>query len=141
MDYVRIKPLDDRKPALPVADGVRIGHVHLKVANLDRALSFYCDVLGFELTQRRGREAVKEASSSRKCRSSAPVWPRASGTPGGVKKRARSLPVPGQVEVPGVMRQRVGRPPSVAKLHIIPRSGGVLGHLLAKTRNGSTSRR
>src|SRR5439155_19148625 len=50
----RIKPLADRTPARPIADGVRIGHVHLKVANLDRALSFYCDILGFELTQRRG---------------------------------------------------------------------------------------
>ena len=33
--------------------GVRIGHVHLKVADLERALAFYCGVLGFELTQRR----------------------------------------------------------------------------------------
>jgi catechol 2,3-dioxygenase len=31
---------------------VRIGHVHLKVANLERALRFYCGVLGFELTER-----------------------------------------------------------------------------------------
>jgi catechol 2,3-dioxygenase len=30
----------------------RIGHVHLKVADLDRALAFYCDVLGFEVTGR-----------------------------------------------------------------------------------------
>jgi catechol 2,3-dioxygenase len=37
---------------------VRIGHVHLKVANLQRALDFYCDVLGFELTQRYGEEAA-----------------------------------------------------------------------------------
>ena len=37
---------------------VRIGHVHLKVANLDRALAFYCGVLGFELTQRYGSEAA-----------------------------------------------------------------------------------
>ena len=37
----------------PIDPGVRIGHVHLKVADLDRALSFYCGVLGFELTQRR----------------------------------------------------------------------------------------
>ena len=44
--------------ARPIADGVRIGHVHLKVADLERALSFYCDVLGFELMQRRGREAA-----------------------------------------------------------------------------------
>jgi catechol 2,3-dioxygenase len=32
----------------------RIGHVHLKVADLDRALAFYRDVLGFEVTQRLG---------------------------------------------------------------------------------------
>lgn len=38
--------------------GVRIGHVHLKVADLDRALAFYRDVLGFELTQRYGSQAA-----------------------------------------------------------------------------------
>src|SRR5256714_8960778 len=38
--------------------GVRIGHVHLKVANLQRALTFYCGVLGFELMQRFGAEAA-----------------------------------------------------------------------------------
>jgi catechol 2,3-dioxygenase len=38
--------------------GVRIGHVHLKVADIDRALSFYRDVLGFEVTQRYGADAV-----------------------------------------------------------------------------------
>jgi catechol 2,3-dioxygenase len=37
---------------------VHIGHVHLKVANLQRALDFYCGVLGFELTQRYGEEAA-----------------------------------------------------------------------------------
>lgn len=36
----------------------RIGHVHLKVANLDRAIAFYRDVLGFEVTQLYGREAA-----------------------------------------------------------------------------------
>lgn len=38
--------------------GVRIGHVHLKVADLERALAFYVDVLGFALTQRYGSEAA-----------------------------------------------------------------------------------
>jgi catechol 2,3-dioxygenase len=38
--------------------GVRIGHVHLKVADLERALAFYCGVLGFDLTQRYGRQAA-----------------------------------------------------------------------------------
>lgn len=36
----------------PIDPRVRIGHVHLKVADLDRALDFYTGVLGFELTQR-----------------------------------------------------------------------------------------
>jgi catechol 2,3-dioxygenase len=42
----------------PIDAGVRIGHVHLKVADLDRALAFYCGVLGFELTQRMGEGAA-----------------------------------------------------------------------------------
>ena len=42
----------------PIAAGVRIGHVHLKVADLERALGFYRDVLGFELTQRYGPGAA-----------------------------------------------------------------------------------
>ena len=37
-----------------IVAGTRIGHVHLKVADLDRALGFYCGVLGFELMQRHG---------------------------------------------------------------------------------------
>src|SRR5437016_6734141 len=37
---------------------VRIGHVHLKVADLERALAFYRDVLGFEITARYGTQAV-----------------------------------------------------------------------------------
>ena len=42
----------------PIDPGVRIGHVHLKVADLDRALAFYCGVLGFEVTQRAGPQAA-----------------------------------------------------------------------------------
>jgi len=38
--------------------GVRIGHVHPKVADLERALHFYRDVLGFELQQRLGTQAA-----------------------------------------------------------------------------------
>ncbi len=38
--------------ALPIDPRVSIGHVHLKVADLERALAFYCGVLGFELMQR-----------------------------------------------------------------------------------------
>ena len=42
----------------PLDPQVRIGHVHLKVADLERAIAFYRDVLGFELTQRMGEGAA-----------------------------------------------------------------------------------
>jgi catechol 2,3-dioxygenase len=44
--------------AEPIDPGVDIGHVHLKVADVDRALDFYCGVLGFELMQRYGPDAA-----------------------------------------------------------------------------------
>ncbi len=43
-------------PVLPAE--TRIGHVHLKVADLDRAIAFYTGVLGFEVTQRYGAQAA-----------------------------------------------------------------------------------
>lgn len=42
----------------PVAAGTRIGHVHLKVADLERSLTFYVGVLGFELTLRHGSQVA-----------------------------------------------------------------------------------
>jgi catechol 2,3-dioxygenase len=42
----------------PIPAGTRVGHVHLKVANIERALAFYCGVLGFELQQRYGAQAA-----------------------------------------------------------------------------------
>ncbi len=42
----------------PIHPGVRIGHVHLKVADLERSLDFYCGVLGFQLTTRLGSQAA-----------------------------------------------------------------------------------
>ena len=45
-------------PAAVTHSGVRIGHVHLKVADLDRALGFYVGVLGFTVTQRMGDQAA-----------------------------------------------------------------------------------
>lgn len=41
-----------------IPSGTRIGHVHLKVADIDRALAFYCDLLGFELQQTYGPSAA-----------------------------------------------------------------------------------
>src|ERR1700678_3666608 len=50
--YPVAKPLVENPR--PIVAGAKIGHVHLKVANLDRALAFYTGVLGFELMQRFG---------------------------------------------------------------------------------------
>jgi catechol 2,3-dioxygenase len=47
----------DNAPAR-IASGTRIGHVHLKVAEIERALAFYCGVLGFDLIQRLGADAA-----------------------------------------------------------------------------------
>ena len=48
----------ERQPEWPIDAGVRIGHVHLKVADLDRALAFYCGVLGFKVMARYGTQAA-----------------------------------------------------------------------------------
>ena len=52
----RIAPLEAN--ARPIDAGTTIGHVHLKVADLDRALAFYVGVLGFEVMQRYGTQAA-----------------------------------------------------------------------------------
>ena len=49
--------ITDETPC-PIDPQVRIGHVHLKVADLERSLRFYCGVLGFEITQRYGAQAA-----------------------------------------------------------------------------------
>lgn len=48
----------DMSTERPIDPGTRIGHVHLKVAEIDRALGFYCGVLGFALMQRFGTQAA-----------------------------------------------------------------------------------
>ena len=77
----RLVPLADRVPPNPIADGVRIGHVHLKVADLDRALSFYRDVLGFELTQRRGRRRPSCRPAATTTTSALNTWESLGGSP------------------------------------------------------------
>jgi catechol 2,3-dioxygenase len=50
--------MESHSQSRPLHPAIRIGHVHLKVADLDRALAFYRDVLGFDLTQCFGRQAA-----------------------------------------------------------------------------------
>lgn len=65
----------------PIDPGARIGHVHLKVADLERALAFYCGVLGFELTQRYGREAAFVAAGGYHHHIGLNTWESKGGSP------------------------------------------------------------
>lgn len=65
----------------PIHPGVRIGHVHLKVADLDRALAFYRDVLGFQETQRYGHGAVFLASGDYHHHIALNTWESKGGSP------------------------------------------------------------
>jgi catechol 2,3-dioxygenase len=65
----------------PVAPQVRIGHVHLKVADLERAIGFYRDVLGFELTQRYGRQAAFLSAGGYHHHIGLNTWESAGGSP------------------------------------------------------------
>lgn len=60
---------------------VRIGHVHLKVADLDRALAFYCGVLGFELTTRLGHQAAFVSAGGYHHHLGLNTWESAGGAP------------------------------------------------------------
>jgi catechol 2,3-dioxygenase len=51
-------PTEQASRSRSISAGVSIGHIHLKVSNLERAISFYADVLGFEVTDRFGRNAA-----------------------------------------------------------------------------------
>lgn len=65
----------------PVAPGTRIGHVHLKVADLDRALAFYSGVLGFELQQKYGSQAAFVSAGGYHHHIGLNTWESRGGTP------------------------------------------------------------
>jgi catechol 2,3-dioxygenase len=65
----------------PAPPGTRIGHVHLKVADLERALGFYCGVLGFELQARYGTEAAFISAGGYHHHIGLNTWESKGGTP------------------------------------------------------------
>jgi catechol 2,3-dioxygenase len=65
----------------PIDARVRIGHVHLKVSNLQRGLDFYCGVLGFELMQLWGREAAFISAGGYHHHIGLNIWESAAGRP------------------------------------------------------------
>jgi catechol 2,3-dioxygenase len=76
---LQLKPL--APTTSPIASGTRIGHVHLKVADLDRALSFYCGVLGFELMQKYGTQAAFISAGGYHHHIGLNTWESAGGSP------------------------------------------------------------
>jgi catechol 2,3-dioxygenase len=68
--------------ASPIVDRrVRIGHVHLKVADLARSIAFYRGVLGFEVTQRYGSEAAFLAAGEYHHHIGLNTWESSGGSP------------------------------------------------------------
>ena len=69
------------KKTVPIDNRIGIGHVHLKVADLDRALKFYCGVLGFELMQRFGTQAAFISAGGYHHHIGLNTWESAGGSP------------------------------------------------------------
>lgn len=65
----------------PIDARVRIGHVHLKVADLARSVDFYCGVLGFQITQRYGTQAVFVSAGGYHHHIGLNTWDSAGGSP------------------------------------------------------------
>ena len=65
----------------PIDAGAEIGHVHLKVADLDRALGFYVGVLGFELMTRMGDQAAFVAAGGYHHHIGLNTWESRGGSP------------------------------------------------------------
>jgi catechol 2,3-dioxygenase len=68
----------------PIDPGVSIGHVHLKVADLNRAIAFYCGVLGFDLMQRYGHEAAFLSAGGYHHHIALNIWDSKGGSPPGL---------------------------------------------------------
>ena len=67
--------------SLPIDPKVGIGHVHLKVADLERALNFYCGVLGFQLMQKYGTSAAFISAGGYHHHIGLNTWESAGGSP------------------------------------------------------------
>jgi catechol 2,3-dioxygenase len=65
----------------PIDPRVRIGHVHLKVADLERSLSFYCSILGFEVQERWGKQAAFISAGGYHHHIGLNTWESAGGSP------------------------------------------------------------
>ena len=66
---------------MPLHPNTRVGHIHLKVSDVDRAIAFYSGVLGFDVTQRYGRQAAFLSAGGYHHHIGLNSWESAGGTP------------------------------------------------------------
>jgi len=88
----------------------RIGHVHLKVAELERAIGFYRDVLGFDLTQRLGNQAAFLSAGGYHHHIGLNTWESAGGAapaPGTTGLYHLAVLLPNRVELAKTLRRLV----------------------------------
>ncbi|HZF75189.1 MAG TPA: VOC family protein, partial [Acetobacteraceae bacterium] len=88
--------------------GARIGHVHLKVADLDRALRFWRDILGFEEQQRYGSQAVFLSAGGYHHHIALNTWESAGGpppAPGTTGLYHVAILYPGRAALAGALRR------------------------------------
>ena len=76
-----MRPMKADNALRPIAPQARIGHVHLKVSDLERSLAFYRDVLGFEVTQRYGSQAAFLSAGGYHHHIGLNTWESAGGSP------------------------------------------------------------
>ena len=94
----------------PINPGVRIGHVHRRVADLERAIGFYRDVLGFTLTQRFGDSAAFLAAGGYHHHIGLNTWESLGGTPpprGSTGLYHLAVLFPTRVELAGALRRLI----------------------------------
>jgi catechol 2,3-dioxygenase len=95
-------------PGKSIHPGVRMGHVHLKVADLDRALAFYSGVLGFDVTQRLGNSAAFLSAGGYHHHIGLNTWESAGGAPpppGTTGLYHLALVYPTRAELAGALRR------------------------------------
>ena len=93
-----------------IGAGVRIGHVHLKVADLERAIGFYRDVLGFEVTQYFGRQAAFLSAGGYHHHIGLNTWESAGGSPppaGRTGLYHLAILYPARAELAGALRRLI----------------------------------
>jgi catechol 2,3-dioxygenase len=101
---------DNVKKDRPIDSGTSIGHVHLKVAELERSVKFYTEVLGFEITERMGSSAAFLSAGGYHHHIGLNTWESAGGSPPPPSSTGLyhfAILMPGRKELAGALKRLV----------------------------------